>query len=109
MWLNMLAVKYYYIFSCLYGRWKCYGNFNLKTKLTLFLLEMNCTLNSLGSAKTPYFVHKWHHGVLLYLENTFKLFLCLLTGVGITGIRKLCRPECYCFFYTGLINPTNFS
>ena len=41
MWLNMLAVKYYYIFSCLYGRWKCYGNFHLKIKVNTFvLLEM---------------------------------------------------------------------
>ena len=27
MWLNMLAVKYFYIFSCLYGRLTCTGNF----------------------------------------------------------------------------------
>ena len=27
MWLNMLAVKYFYNFSCLDGRLTCYGNF----------------------------------------------------------------------------------
>ena len=59
MWLNMLAVKKYYIFSCLYGRWKYCGNFHPKTKLMLlFLLEMNCKINSLRGAKIPYFVHK---------------------------------------------------
>ena len=31
----LLAVQYYCIFSCLYGRCKCYGNFHLKTKLIL--------------------------------------------------------------------------
>ena len=42
MWLNVLAVKYYYNLSCLYGRWKCYDNFHPKTKLILFvLLEIN--------------------------------------------------------------------
>ena len=33
MWLYVLAVKCYYIFSCFYGIWMCYGNFHLKTKL----------------------------------------------------------------------------
>ena len=52
MWLNVLAVKYYYIFSCSYARWKCYGNFHLKTKLILLsFLEMNCKINIKGSAK----------------------------------------------------------
>ena len=35
MWLHMLAVEYYYIFSCLYGRWKCNGSFLPKTKLMI--------------------------------------------------------------------------
>ena len=43
---------------------------------TFVLVEMICKINSLGGAKIPYFVHKWRHGVLLYLENTLKLFLC---------------------------------
>ena len=34
-------------------------------------------------------------------QNTSKLFLCLLTGVEITAIRKLGRSDCDCFFYTG--------
>ena len=32
------------------------------------------------------------------LRKYIELILCLLTGVGITEIRKLCRPDCYCFF-----------
>ena len=54
-------------------------------------------MNSLGGAKIPYFVHKWRHGALLYLANTLKLFLWLLTAVEITAIRKLCRSDCYYF------------
>ena len=58
MWLNMLAVKYYYIFSCLYGNWKRYGNFHPKNNINTFvLLEMNSKINSLGAAKIPNFVH----------------------------------------------------
>ena len=53
----MLAVNWYYILSCLYGRWKCYGNFHPKTRLILLFYEMNCKINSLGGAKIPYFVY----------------------------------------------------
>ena len=59
MWLNMLAVKLYYIFSCLNGRWKCYGKLYPKNKVNAFvLLDMNCKISSLGGAKIPYFVYK---------------------------------------------------
>ena len=51
----------------------------IKNKVnTSVLLEMNCKINSLGSAKIPYIVHKRLHGVLLCYENTLKLFLCSL-------------------------------
>ena len=59
MWLSMLAIKYYFNCSGLYGRWKWYGNFHPKTKsILLYLLEMNCKINNLGGAKILYFVHK---------------------------------------------------
>ena len=75
---------------------------------TFVLLEMNCKINSIGGAKIPYFVYKWRRGALLYLENTLKLFLCILTGFELTATRKLCRSDCYCVFYAGLIYPTQF-
>ena len=60
MWLNVLAVKLHFTFSCLYGRWKCCcGNFDPKNKVNaVVLLEINCKINSSGGAKIPYFVHK---------------------------------------------------
>ena len=45
-------------FSCLYGRWKCYGNFHPKTRLIFFIIKINGKINSLGGAKIPYFVYK---------------------------------------------------
>ena len=55
MWLNMLAVKKYFNFSCLYGRWKCYGNFTFQNKVNVFvILETNCKINSLWVTKIPY-------------------------------------------------------
>ena len=38
MWLNMLAVKYYYNFSGLYGRWKRYGYLHPNNKVNSFVL-----------------------------------------------------------------------
>ena len=71
---------------------------------------MNCKINSLESAKIPYFVQKmtsWSV-TIFQVRKYIRLFLCLLTGVGITEIKKICRPDCNLFFYTGLIYPTHF-
>ena len=58
MWLNILAVKNYHIFSCLYGRLKIYGNFHPNNKVNIsILLEMNCKINILWGAKIPSSVH----------------------------------------------------
>ena len=67
---------------------------------TFVLLEMNCKINSLGVLKS---LILYINDVieLRYLENTLKLSLCLVTGVGITAIRKLGRPDCYCFSTRG--------
>ena len=49
--VNMLSVKYYYIFTCSYGRRKYCGIFHPKPKLILwFLLEMNCKIVRLRGA-----------------------------------------------------------
>ena len=74
MWLNVLAVKYYYNFSCYMVVGSVMVTFISKQVNTFDLLEINCKINSLGSAKIPYFVHKRRHGALLCLENTLKLF-----------------------------------
>ena len=60
---------------------------------------MNCKINILWGVKISYFVHTLRHSALLYFENTLKLFMRLLIGVGITAIRKLCRPDRHCFFF----------
>ena len=41
----------------------------------------------------------------MYLENTLKLFLCLITGVGITAIEKIFRTDFCCFFLRGVDLP----
>ena len=51
-------------------------------------------MNSLGVLKS---VILYINGVMeRYYIKKKKTVLCLLTGVGITAIRKLCRPNCYC-------------
>ena len=59
MWLNMLAVKYYYIFLVYMVDGSVILTFTPKIKVNTFVnLEMNCKINSLGGAKIPNFVHK---------------------------------------------------
>ena len=66
--------------------------FNPNKVNTFVLLEMNCKIDSLGVLKSLILLL---NDVMerYYIENTLKLSLCLLTVVGITAIRKLCRPD----------------
>ena len=58
MWLNMLAVEYFYIFLVYMVNRRVNVTFISKQTTTFALLEMNCKINSIASAKIPYFVHK---------------------------------------------------
>ena len=69
---------------------------------TFISLEINCKVNSLRVLKS----------IILYINDAMfdtifwkyiKTVLCFLTAVGITAIRKFCKPDC--FFNTGLIYP----
>ena len=83
---------------------------SLQNKVKTFvLLDMNCKINSLGVLKSLIvYINDVMERYFINLENTIKLFVCLLKGVGITAIRKLCGPNLYCFSYAGLIYPTHF-
>ena len=62
--------------------------------------------NPIAFAKFPLCVHKWRHkSVSVFRKKTWKLFLCLITGVRITAIRKLCRSYCYWLFPPGINLP----
>ena len=68
-------------------------------------MEMNCKAKSQGVAKS----------IGVYINdfkkrfNTFKLFLCILTGVGVAAKRNLCRSGLYYCFNLGLIYPNSLS
>ena len=70
--------------------------FTTKKVNTFVLLDMNCKINSLGVLKSLILNTMTSWSVTIF-RKYIKTVLCLLTGVGITAIRKLCRPDCYCF------------
>ena len=58
MWLHVLAVKYYLIFLVYMVAGSAMITFISNKVYTFVSLEMNCKINSIESAKIPYFVHK---------------------------------------------------
>ena len=58
MWLYMFAINYYFIFPVYMVDGSVKVTFIPKQVNTFVLLEMNCKIDNLGSAKIPYFVHK---------------------------------------------------
>ena len=67
---------------------------------------MNCKINSQWRAKIHYFVHKWRHGALLYLEKIIKNVFCLLTGV--IAIINYADPIVTVFSRQGWLTPSTF-
>ena len=103
----MLAVKYDYIFLVYMVDGIVMITFIPKQVNHFVLLELNCKKIAKGLLKS---LNLYINVVMkrTIFRKYIKLFLCLSTGVGITAIRKLCRSDCSCFFYLGLIYPTHF-